>query len=605
MKIKSIRIIGMHKVKDQTYDFNDFNYLYGKNGAGKSTVLQAIQLAILGFIPGTDKNKTAIFRHANSKFMQVTLTFDSEATIMRSWDASGKDIKVEEKITPIGFNLSSMVSQIELPIFNFNEFINLSANKLKDWFINFLPDDAINIDIADELKPDLCAVGGFDANIMDNTMAKIYRFTSTGILDTVRQFNAYCKDMISLYKKESERLQSTIQNLIHYNEVDTSIDEEQLRADIRQAEIELENVQGRIYKLKTISSITNKLSDIKDQVSAESVDKDATYLDISNKVEDLTDKIAQAEQGISTINGSIQVNQAELNRLTGILSGQGVCPYSKQLCDSIVEKLDPIRSEADTLLASITADKQKLNEVKANLLGYNQYLSELRQQRDQIASAYRQYEDLKHKLSELNIEPIAESDLEAQELAIKDKIGTLRSTLEQVIANKEYDKRADQLTSDKYKADMYLDLYKRWEKTTSVNGLQNKIMVQPFDAFADKISEYLTRFFGIDTKASFNLGEKANSFSFGIIRDGSYIHYDLLSSGEKCLFMMAMLIAISEVSDASFKLIMVDDFLDHLDDDKINNCFSTLYSISSVQTILAGVQQCDDPEAKNYVINIK
>ena len=35
--------------------------LLGPNGAGKTTIIQAIQLALLGYIPGTDKNKTAIF----------------------------------------------------------------------------------------------------------------------------------------------------------------------------------------------------------------------------------------------------------------------------------------------------------------------------------------------------------------------------------------------------------------------------------------------------------------------------------------------------------------------------------------------------------------
>ena len=63
MRLTSIRIVGMHKVEDKTYQLKDFNYLYGQNGAGKTTIMQAIQLAILGYIPGTNKTKSDVFRH--------------------------------------------------------------------------------------------------------------------------------------------------------------------------------------------------------------------------------------------------------------------------------------------------------------------------------------------------------------------------------------------------------------------------------------------------------------------------------------------------------------------------------------------------------------
>ena len=51
MRIKSVHIQGMHNVEDKTYQLSNATYFYGENGAGKSTVLQAIQLALLGYIP--------------------------------------------------------------------------------------------------------------------------------------------------------------------------------------------------------------------------------------------------------------------------------------------------------------------------------------------------------------------------------------------------------------------------------------------------------------------------------------------------------------------------------------------------------------------------
>ena len=95
MKITEISIQGMHNVEDKTYTLFDLNYLYGNNGAGKSTVMQALQLAILGYIPGTDKNKTAIFRHANGKKMTVTVKFDTGDSISRTYKNVGTAIQAD------------------------------------------------------------------------------------------------------------------------------------------------------------------------------------------------------------------------------------------------------------------------------------------------------------------------------------------------------------------------------------------------------------------------------------------------------------------------------------------------------------------------------
>ena len=151
MQISRVTIIGMHNVNNVTYDLNQLNYLFGSNGAGKSTVLQAIQLAILGYIPGTDKNKTAIFRHANGNTMSVYVQFDNGVSIYRLYQQTGKEIKATVQISPDTVDMATVLNGMELPIFDFNEFIGMTANKLKDWFINFLPQDDTDIDWNTEL----------------------------------------------------------------------------------------------------------------------------------------------------------------------------------------------------------------------------------------------------------------------------------------------------------------------------------------------------------------------------------------------------------------------------------------------------------------------
>ena len=88
MKIKSITIEGMQKIVSRTIEFSDLQYLYGPNGAGKSTILKAIQLALLGYIPGEPKKASAIAKHARGNMLSISCTVVDDA---------GHDIKTKRK----------------------------------------------------------------------------------------------------------------------------------------------------------------------------------------------------------------------------------------------------------------------------------------------------------------------------------------------------------------------------------------------------------------------------------------------------------------------------------------------------------------------------
>ena len=119
-------------------------------------------------------------------------------------------------------------------------------------------------------------------------------------------------------------------------------------------------------------------------------------------------------------------------------------------------------------------------------------------------------------------------------------------------------------------------------------------MSKPFEDLAAEMSDYLTKMFGQPTKAQFGLLAKANSFSFGLIRDDSYIEFDYLSSGERCLFTLALILCIMNRSKSPVRTIFIDDILDHLDESNSDYLFETLKTISGIQFIMAGVKQCKD-----------
>lgn len=229
MTIKNVSIKGMHKVNTKTYTLQEFTYLYGKNGAGKSTVMNAIQLALLGYIPGTNKSKEAIMTHANGDMLEVTLVMMDKSgqniSISRRWERKGKEIEATVETNPEGIETDSIIGDLKLPILDFNEFMSMTANKLKDWFIDFLPDvdatsnwyDILRDSVADDILLEGDKEFIFEtANIADG-------MKSNGI-QKVRKFNEYLKEQQSAKKAETDRLQKTVQSLVYYDDCDTETD---------------------------------------------------------------------------------------------------------------------------------------------------------------------------------------------------------------------------------------------------------------------------------------------------------------------------------------------------------------------------------------------
>ena len=136
---------------------------------------------------------------------------------------------------------------------------------------------------------------------------------------------------------------------------------------------------------------------------------------------------------------------------------------------------------------------------------------------------------------------------------------------------------------------------------TGVNGMQTDTSSKsPFYILGDTMDSYITKFFGESCCSDFGLSEKSNSFSLYLNRDDTIIPFNLLSSGEKCMYSLALMLSLVQLSDCKLKLVLVDDLLDHLDDENIEIMFTTLESVKDIQMIFAGVKKLD----KSYVVNV-
>lgn len=589
LSIKKVTIEGMHNVKSVTYDFNKLTYLHGKNGVGKSTVMEAIQLALLGYIPGKGKTKELIFRHANSHTMAITLVLinnetNEEITIIRTWKQSPKGISSDVKILPVTYveeNLKHWVSNVELPIFNFNEFVGMTANKLKDWFISFIPKEDSEVNWEEVLTKHVQGNYFFNEKTLKEVLANLGN-PDAGV-DGVRQVNSYLKQLLSFKKTELERVASTIQSLVFYDDID-GVDNE---TELMRQRAELIHQRDKVTRWNNTESQNIRVKEQLSQciTSADSLMEDAEYIELKQRISTRQDELYALNDTITSHSVAIANMQAEMKEKQRIINGKGICPYSNSECESVKATIATYVEDVKALEMSIADSKKIISDCQAKMDELNRVNNADVTKMHQIQSVY----DQKNRLNTLLVDNF-DIDRNWLEMDFESLIANIDNTVVKIKANAKYNQLIETLTQQKYQIELDIECVKAWAKLTDANGMQSQMMSNPFEKFAESIDEYLKYTMGEDIHAAFYIVEKANSFSFGITRNGDYVPFDLLSSGEKCLYTLALMMAINVNCTDYISVIMVDDLLDHLDDDNIDKLFDSLVEVPNTQFIFAGVK---------------
>lgn len=591
MNLTRLDIVGMHKISHATIDINNVMYLFGPNGSGKSTMLQAIQLGLLGYIPGTAKTKTAIFSHANSDKMCVKITFDDNSYVFREWIKNGTDIQYTEDISD---SLNDILKNLSIPLLDINALLDLSANKLKDWFVSFLPKTDSLVDWNYVIGN--VVIKDYDPVFMNELLDDAIRSGCSGV-ECVRTFNAAMKEKQSVLKADITRLQSTLQSLVYYDDVDMSLDIDALQMrkkllldDIkeiiakREACLANEKALDEINKLKNRIDITCTLEQFEYYNTI--VDERSSY---DSRLSDIEAQIKALEDTKHELN----IKAASLKH-----TDDGVCPYTNEVCQTAVDaarRNDEELSEIQKELFRIEDNALSLKTLRDGIL---QRAKALDTQIQSIRYCYEHLNYMKSTLKDVN-EDI--STIKSWIADTEDKLNDVQDMIGRYLANQKYEELSADLAVEKLKAEQNLDIVKKLIKRTDVNGLQQELMNRSFTAFAHACSGHVVKFFGDSSMSlQFNLSSKANSFSFGLKTNENYVPYELLSSGEKCLVILSVLLNISKRN--SIPVLLVDDFLDHLDEDRAAKCFDALCEIADTQVIIAGVKPCTSEKFKPFII---
>lgn len=592
MKIKSVYIDGLHNAANKTYQFGDIVYIFGNNGAGKSTILQAIQYALLGYIPGTAKNsKEAILRHSPKGEILVRLTIT---------DDSNQDVIIERRVNnsgnklttmPSNYDISSIISDIEVPIFNFNEFVGQTANKLKEYFIqHILPTTNGELDWKQILTESIidCNFQDKDA-IIEYGLSLLDGVSNDNVLDEVIAANAKFKAEQSFIKSELQRLQSTIDSLIYYDDYTGPSNIDEINSNL----LSLGAIRDQLIKYESASSAVQSAKDELERLKSDisNLGGKDKYDELNIQLPKLKERYKEYSELIATKQNALAALRAADTAADSIIQSKGVCPYTKELCKSIISKIEDLRNESVkrkannlTLSDEIDADTEALEQSK---IAVRKCESEI----NDFLTTWNRIVTLEKTMNDLPQKPNTDKDL----FALDSEIAALTESKMKLQANIQYNETIDKITNLKYDAELKLTALSSWVKKTDTNGLQTTLMLAPFDELASKMTTYIRNMYDdSNLKAHFVISSKSNSFSFGLIRDNIYIPYDLLSSGEKCLYTLALMICIVNNSKSPLKLLLCDDMFDHLDAIAIESTFATLRNISGIQFIFAGVKDCQN-----------
>lgn len=578
MYIKNIEIKNLHNVTSKSYDFDGSTYLIGKNGAGKSTVLQAIQFALLGYFPGYDKTKSSILSHSkDGSGFSVQLTFDNGETLKR--EVIKRQSSTDMVLTPDTIDVDEIIGNLELPIFNFNELLNSTANKQKEWFVDNLPGSSVPIDWKEVFG---------NSEYAEEIISCSDRFRRDSYtVSQIADISDYLKDELSYKKGELSRIESTIKTLIYYDDFEVSEDIEVLKARYK------ELTAKRDRQVEINSKIAHK-QELKKQLESlnypfcGSVDEDESLIENRTEQAAIMEQIQKLSEDIKSAENKVHEYTLAAEKLKSVIDGKGVCPYTHETCESISGMLADYVAQYADVIDKFGNEKEAYRIANDSYSALSEQLALLQTRELAIKQLYDKRDMLVQSIGE-------DSDLVPEDISATDKEQSeIFSKIQRATANEQFESQNEILTKDKIDVETKCNQLKEWIKLTGANGnLQNDIVKTPFVNLGVKMSSIIQQIFREPVVCEFVVESKANSFSFGIKRHGSYIPYEKLSSGEKCLFLFAMMTCIVEMSTAKIKIILVDDLLDHLDDENAERLFDYISNQDKIQVIFAGVKPCD------------
>lgn len=692
--IKSIRIINI-KGKSLAQELTGKDIFIGPNGIGKSTIQQALALAILGYVPGEGKEESDTFElSSGTDGMSAGLqtdTFTFDRTIKRIEKLNANDTKTikygqsltvspskgEKTDTEMKARIAAEMGNFPM-VFDFDLFMKLSDAKRRDYMYSLSPitDESwnkakvvvrLNMLLTDALQasePELYSAiqelikdslaewpEGYDLTSgLQNMITwveaqqKEYNKKKGDATGAVRELNEMKNELeetdrgIAAKKIELQELRKNHTDvhgqITAGEEIKRQWDGNQLKINGYKAEIE---ELAALNLLPDVSNYEERINSVKARMKQ--TDIGAATDAIQLKINVNRNIKAMKVKELDVIKESLVKITGDLHNLTSVKKnilekGAGICVLStdikcekdfKPFIDHVGSEAPKLQEERDSLVAQKTGieqeisdlnsqeaelegDRKKLNASFANETVANNLLHDeinAIQRQEQLAVQLKQSRINKQAMlqDELNklvgekmptFAPL--EDLKPQLEALANQI----AVAEQVLSDKEVAKTTlsnkQTAVRSAAKNDYYFKGCKAISDCLGAKGIQGELVKSILGPIEAQVNENLS-LMGIHNPIYFTTESETGKevFHFGWFKDGRKTKFNVLSKGEKLMFLSAFLVTLLERANPPIKVLAIDN-VENLDEFNLPNVLKGLNALSHKldNILVAGVIKQSD-----------
>ncbi len=611
--MKLTRIIARgFKGRDFDIQLTPANILFGGNFRGKTRVMDAIRLALLGHLPELGKSNRDTFGLASGQEMEVVAEFDTGLRIRRRWTLSGNSVKSDQDVPESIKELGDMAVML-----NADEYFGLSDRARVDYVFAHCsmrsalgPDDIVS-------RVEKLLLADHKGTLLDKFIAKLGgkeddkhypdgRAFIEGQIETVAQL---WKDA----KAAAVRAEKTIQQLTDMrlrDEPTTPITVlEQRRVKLTGELAELNERKGRVIgsftQMKTDaqrrSTITREISfgdknriqlaDLKDKLALV-----VRTLDIESPVtQEMVSATASAvEMAIQQKNEALRLKaEADTAKDTAEkrlahLDGEDACPYcgakgetwKAQKSADLAQEMGAAEVESAKQHKRVEELTVVVNEAR------NTHLLTLQQQRNQqdllteksqllmkVASLEPQVSRLETLADEAKRLMADDPNLTVQVEMLQSEINIKNEEIRQVDGEiKAVNGRAFELKrladAEKERDDAKVEAKIAEVAGKELRVIQGEMVAEAFRPLLDRANSFFGRV--LKTPLAYNAAEGGE---IGTWRDGLWVGHRTFSGTEKALTYAAIQAALAMASP--FRLMLVDE-LGRLDENSVDGVINAV-----------------------------
>ncbi|WP_142415461.1 hypothetical protein [Hathewaya massiliensis] len=348
-----IKGIVMENIKGQNLvqELTGKDIIIGSNGVGKTTRLQALGVALLGYVPGQGKKSDETFKLSNADSMVVGLntedfnfTREFKRKVTKSKDGSTKEsiqqslnVSPSKGETKIAEKEARILSELgSLPVMlDFNEFLSLSDSKRREFIYNlagFNSDKWTKDKVKDYLQNNLLTTE------LEVNSPEQYELMETIITDVLKEYPEkyditsglqsmidWTKTKLSYWNDEKKRATAAVQKLgeLKNKLSDTDRNLKSNKEEIEKLQAELVKVEKQIsedtQKKKNIDARLEKIEQLKQAIADEQLKECSIKVaETENKIKEFKAQIKQVDNSekLQTLDLKLNQKRNDLKKLT-------------------------------------------------------------------------------------------------------------------------------------------------------------------------------------------------------------------------------------------------------------------------------------------------